>query len=112
MQRDRDHALLAGRDAEDILKEHEPEVRWRGVRHAAVFGSVARGEAAGTSDVDILIDLDPERRIDLFEYVNIKLHIASLFGVESLDGPIDVVNRKMLKPLLRQQILGEAVDAF
>jgi predicted nucleotidyltransferase len=95
-----------------ILKDDEPELRRRGLIHAAVFGSVARGEASEANDVDILIDLDPERRLDLFDYVNIKLHIAALFGVESLDGPIDVVNRKMLKPLLRQEILGEAVDAF
>jgi uncharacterized protein len=70
-----------------ILKDDEPELRRRGVIHAAVFGSVARGEASEASDVDILIDLDPERRLDLFDYVNIKLHIAALFGVESLDGP-------------------------
>ncbi len=95
-----------------ILKAHEPELRRRGVTHAAVFGSVARGEAGQTSDVDILIDLDPQQQLDLFDYVNIKFQIAALFGVDSLDGPVDVVNRKMLKPLLRQQILGEAVDAF
>jgi predicted nucleotidyltransferase len=95
-----------------ILKEHQTELRERGVTHAAVFGSVAPGEADVTSDVDILIDLDPEPRIDLFDYVNIKLHIAALFGVDSIDGPIDVVNRRTLKPLLRQQVISEAVDAF
>jgi predicted nucleotidyltransferase len=95
-----------------ILKDHEPELRRRGVMHAAVFGSVARGEAGTASDVDIVIDLDPEQPIGLFDYVNIKLHIAAMFGVDTLDGPVDVVNRKMLKPLLRRQILGEAVNAF
>jgi predicted nucleotidyltransferase len=39
-----------------ILKDHEPELRRRGVVHAAVFGSVARGEANAVSDVDILIE--------------------------------------------------------
>jgi uncharacterized protein len=68
-------------DALRILKAHESELRRRGVTHAAVFGSVARGEANATSDLDVLIDLDPERPIDLFDYVNIKLHIAALFGV-------------------------------
>ena len=88
-----------------ILKAHEPELRRRGVTHAAVFGSVARGEAGQTSDVDILIDLNLERRLDLFDYVNIKFQIAALFGVELLEGAVDVVNRKMLKsPFRRQQI--------
>ena len=99
-------------EALQILKAHEPELRRRGVTHAAVFGSVARGEAGRTSDVDILIDLDPEQRLDLFDYVNIKLQIAALFGVDSLDGPVDVVNRKTLKPFLRQQIVNEAIDVF
>ena len=99
-------------DALQILKAHEPELRRQGVTHAAVFGSVARGEAGAASDVDILIDLDPEFRLDLFDSVNIKLCIAALFGIDSLEGPVDVVNRRMLKPLLRQQILSEAIDAF
>ncbi len=29
-----------------------------GVRHVRVFGSVARGEASGSSDMDLLVDLD------------------------------------------------------
>jgi len=77
-----------------------------------VFGSVARGEASATSDVDILIDLDETQPLDLFDYANIKLFVARLFGMDSLDGPIDVVNRKTLKPLLRDQVLKEAVNAF
>jgi uncharacterized protein len=95
-----------------ILKDHEPELRRRGVTHAAVFGSVARGEARQTSDVDILIDLDPERPIDLFGYAAIKLYIAALFGIDSLDGPVDIVSGANLKTRLRSNILREAIRAF
>ena len=95
-----------------ILRAHEPELRRRGVTHAAVFGSVARGEAASTSDVDILIDLDPDKPIGLFDYAAIKLYIAALFDVDTLDGPIDVVNRENLKPRLRSNILRDAIHAF
>jgi predicted nucleotidyltransferase len=95
-----------------ILREHEPELRRRGVTHAAVFGSVARGEAAGTSDVDILIDLDPDKPIGVFDYAAIKLYIAELFGIETLDGPIDIVSRNHLKPQLRVGILRDAIHAF
>lgn len=99
-------------DALRVLKEHEAELRRRGVLHAGVFGSVARGEASAISDVDVLIELDETKPLDLFDYANIKLFVAGLFGVDSLDGPIAVVNRKTLKPLLREQVLKEAVDAF
>ena len=95
-----------------IFRSHETELRERGVTHAAVFGSVARGEAGATSDVDILVDLDPERPIGVFGYAGIKLYIAELFGLDTLDGPIDVVSRNNLKPRLRENILREAVDAF
>ena len=91
----------------ETLKQHEPELRRLGVRHAAVFGSVARGEARPDSDVDVLVDLDPERPIGVFEYARLKLFIGGLLG-----GASDVVNRKTLKPLLRDSILRDSINAF
>ena len=44
----------------NVLNAHEAELRRRGVCHAAVFGSVARGEAGSHSDIDVLVDLDPQ----------------------------------------------------
>jgi predicted nucleotidyltransferase len=46
----------------EALKAHESELRQLGVRHAAVFGSVARGQARPQSDIDVLVDLDPTSR--------------------------------------------------
>jgi len=91
----------------DTLRAHEPELRRLGVRHAAVFGSVARGQASQGSDIDVLVDLDPERPLGVFEYARLKLFMADLLG-----GRGDIVNRKALKPLLRDNILGESVNAF
>jgi hypothetical protein len=90
-----------------ILREHEPQLRRHGVRHAAVFGSVARGQARADSDIDVLVDLDPDHPIGVFEYARLKLYINGL-----LEGRGDVVNRRTLKPLLREPIIGEAVHAF
>jgi hypothetical protein len=39
----------------DTLRSHEVELRQMGVCHAAVFGSVARGEARRDSGVDVLV---------------------------------------------------------
>ena len=91
----------------NVLHAHEAELRRRGVCHAAVFGSVARGEAGSHSDIDVLVDLDPQEPIGLFEYARIKLYIAELLG-----GSADVVNRKTLKPLLREAILRDSMNAF
>lgn len=89
------------------LREHEAELRALGVRHASIFGSLARGDAREDSDVDVLVDLDRDRFMGLFEYSRLKLHIAELLG-----NSVDVVNRQTLKPLVKDNILRDAVDAF
>lgn len=89
------------------LRAHEAELRGFGVAHAAVFGSVARGEDSAESDVDILVDLDRQRPMGIFEYARLKIYINEL-----LKGSGDVVNRRTLKPLLRDSILRDCVNAF
>ena len=89
------------------LRSHQVELRQKGVLHAAVFGSTARGEARPGSDIDVLVDLDPERPVGLFRYARIKLDIADL-----LEGSADVVNRKTLEPSMREATLRDVVNAF
>jgi uncharacterized protein len=91
----------------ETLRDHETDLRRLGVAHAAVFGSVARGEANAESDIDVLVDLDENRSMGIFEYSRMKLYINEL-----LDYPSDVVNRRTLKPLLRANILHDAIHAF
>jgi uncharacterized protein len=91
----------------ETLRAHETDLRRLGVSHAAVFGSVARGEAGAESDIDVLVDLDENRPMGVFEYARLKLYVN-----EILPGPSDVVNRRTLKPLLRANILQDTMDAF
>jgi len=98
---------MNSKDALAILVAHREDLRARGVRHAALFGSVARGEARPDSDLDIVIDLDPDARIDAFEYAGLKMFIEGLFS-----GPVDVVNRQALKSHLRPFVATDAVYAF
>lgn len=96
-------------DAQDILaklRENEAALRARGVTHAALFGSRARGDARPDSDMDIMIEVDPEAHMTIYDYVELKEFIASLF-----DGPVDVVNRENLKPYIRPAVAA-AVHAF
>lgn len=94
-------------DVLEMLRMHESELRRLGVSHVAVFGSVARGEAGADSDIDVLVELDPEHPIGIFGYARLKLYINEL-----LDRVCDVVNRRSLKPLMRENILRDAVNAF
>ena len=89
------------------LRAHEADLRRLGVCHAAVFGSVARGEARADSDIDVLVELAREPQIGIFEYARLKLYVRELLG-----GTGDVVNRRTLKPLLRENILRDAIHVF
>src|ERR1700730_11101944 len=91
----------------ETLRAHESDLRRLGASHAAVFGSVARGDAGPASDIDVLVEIDENRPMGVFEYARLKLYINKI-----LDGPSDVVNRRMLKPLLRANILHDTIHAF
>jgi predicted nucleotidyltransferase len=89
------------------LKEIEPALRERGVLHAALFGSRARGDETPESDIDILIEADPALRMTIYEYVGLKDFIAEFFAIKT-----DVVNVRNLKPRVAESVVEDAVYAF
>jgi predicted nucleotidyltransferase len=89
------------------LRENEAALRQRGVAHAALFGSRARGDQGAESDTDIMIEIDPDAPVGVWEYAGIKAYIASLF-----EGPVDVVDREGLKPYVKPVATAEAIYAF
>jgi predicted nucleotidyltransferase len=89
------------------LRRHESDLRARGIRHAAVFGSVARGDNRPGSDLDIMIDIEPDAHVTVFDYVGLKEYVAGLF-----DGPVDVVSRDGLKPHVHPAATANAIYAF
>ena len=94
-------------EALETLRRSEPDLRARGVRRAAVFGSVARGDSRPDSDIDIMVEIDPEAHITVFDYVGLKEYIAGLF-----DEPVDVVSRDSLKSYIRPTATADAIYAF
>ena len=89
------------------LRENETALRARGVSHAALFGSRARGDNRPDSDIDIMVEFDPTAHVTVFNYVGLKEYIAGLF-----DGPVDVVSREGLKPYVRPAATIDAIYAF
>lgn len=97
-------------DSQDIiarLRENEAALRARGVAHAALFGSRARGDTDADSDTDILVELDPAARLSAFDYAGLKLFVDELFV-----GKVDVMNRAALKPSVMPRAVTDAVYAF
>jgi len=90
------------------LRACEEDLRARGVRHAALFGSLARGTAGPESDLDILIEIDHTTVRDVYAYVGLAQHIAGLFPSDK----VDVINQNALKPSARAPAQSDAVYAF
>ena len=77
----------------DIFREH-------GVTRAALFGSVARGEAKPESDVDILIE--PKLGMGLFGYMRLVRALE-----EALGRKVDVVTEKSLNKFIKPFIQAD-----
>ncbi len=90
---------------DDILNSKRGEILHLAAKHGArnvrVFGSVARGDATETSDVDFLVDMEPGR--SLFDMGGLLMDLRELLGRE-----VDLVTENGLYWLLRRRILKEA----
>ena len=80
-----------------ILKKHKPEFSKYGVSNIGLFGSYLRNEQSAKSDIDLLIDFDPEKEnfdnymavYDIFEslFKNEKIEIITKNGLSKHIGP-------------------------
>jgi predicted nucleotidyltransferase len=93
---DKNELLMAKR--EEILKV----AAQHGARNVRVFGSVARGEAGPSSDIDFLVDMEPGR--SLFDLGGLLMDLQKLLGVE-----VDIATEKGLRSRIRERVLGEAI---
>ena len=73
-----------------------------GARDVRVFGSVARGQTARGSDVDLLVRLDDDR--SLLDHIALTRDLEDLLGCK-----VDVVEEEALYRSIRQRVLSEAV---
>ena len=93
-------------DIKKLLEEKREEVlricAKYGARNVRVFGSVARGEANDTSDIDLLVELEPGR--SLLDLGGLQYELERVLGHR-----VDVVTERGLKERVRFRVLKEAV---
>jgi uncharacterized protein len=73
-----------------------------GARNVRVFGSVARGDSSAASDIDFLVELDPDRT--LMDLGGLLMSLR-----EILHAPVDVATEQMLRPKARDAALRDAI---
>jgi uncharacterized protein len=83
----------------DVLEEFS-------VQSLSVFGSVVRGDDRPDSDVDILVEFEPDARIGFFTFSRLQRRLSALLG-----RPVDLVTQDALHKGMKKHILEEAVHA-
>jgi uncharacterized protein len=94
-------------EALTILKAHMPELKARfGVQSLYLFGSTARDEASGGSDVDVLVVFRPDAGAGFFTLSRLKSHLEELFGCT-----VDLLTPGAIHPRMRERIEKDAIHA-
>ncbi len=89
------------------LQADAARLRRLGVRGMSVFGSTARGEAGPDSDIDLLVELDTRRGIDLLDYAGIVAEIQKV-----VPQRVDVALKSRLKPHVAPEALRDEIRVF
>lgn len=95
---------LSRADAQARLTDAQADILGLGVRRLALFGSVRRDAARADSDVDVLVEFQPEQKsFDRF------MALADLLE-RVLGRRVELVTTESLSPFLKPHILADAVD--
>lgn len=72
------------------------------IRQLGVFGSYVRGEQTAQSDLDVLVEFDPDYRLGLIGFCELENKLTDYLGVK-----VDLVMKTGLKPRIGERILAE-----
>lgn len=96
---------MANTEVESIKKSIAKILQLYGVKRAALFGSIVRGEQTADSDIDLLVEFGPNK--SLLDLVGLKLDLEDL-----LRRKVDVMTYNSLNPLIKDRILQEQEVIF
>lgn len=86
------------------LRNHKPELTKLGITDIGLFGSYVRGEQSATSDIDILIDFDPE-----MENYDNYMAVYDIFEQLFKNEKVEIITKNGLSPYIGPSILKEVM---
>jgi len=89
------------------LQAIEAFCRKHHIRRLSLFGSAVGGDFGPESDIDVLVEFQPEARVGFLQLSRMQRELAEIFH-----RPVDLVPRSGLKPAIREQILKEEVVLY
>jgi len=89
------------------LRDTVPVLKAEGVTSLAIFGSRSRGDARPDSDLDVLIDVDPNVEFSLLDLVDVQHIVRDATGLET-----QATLRSDLDERMTERIADDIVKVF
>ena len=77
------------------------------VRRLSLFGSVLRDDFRDDSDIDVLVQFEPDARVGFMTLGKMQRELAALFK-----RPVDLIPQDGLKPVIREDVLANAQEVY
>ncbi len=77
--------------------------RHNGIRKLSLFGSILRDDFRPESDIDVLVEFEPDTRVGLFRLTGMEIELSELVGHN-----VDLNTPGFLSPYFRDRVLAEA----
>src|SRR5580704_3741290 len=84
------------------IRSAAPALKAEGVTKLAIFGSRARGDAGPDSDLDVLVDVEPNSRFSLLNLVGVQQIIEDATGLT-----VQATMRRSLEPRMAERIADD-----
>jgi uncharacterized protein len=89
------------------IRSAAPALKAEGVTRLAIFGSRARDDARPHSDLDVLVEVEPDSRFSLLDLVGVQHIIEDATGLV-----VQATMRRSLEPRMAERIADDIIEVF